>query len=171
MFPDVASPGRPGMLAGLTVMVAMLASGCGETSRVDPNATLHVTGRAVTPIGSPLIHRAIRLGAGVPDDDATLAVLTAGLACTGGRCSGTVFDSTTSATGGYSFTLRRLLVLGSQLRIRMGSARLLAGARARTYLPAGCSCICSTTGQIVLVGGAGASGKHRPHRLGLPHSR
>lgn len=94
------------MLAGLTVMVAMLASGCGETSRVDPNATLHVTGRAVTPIGSPLIHRAIRLGAGVPDDDATLAVLTAGLACTGGRCSGTVFDSTTSATGGYSFTLR-----------------------------------------------------------------
>jgi hypothetical protein len=119
--PDVDSPLRVNRLAGLALSAALLAllgTSCGESSRVDPNAKVTITGSVQTPAGAPLAGRGVRLGSGVPDDDATLAVLTAGLACTGGLCSGTVLDTKTSATGTYAFALKGRDTQGSFGKVR-----------------------------------------------------
>ncbi len=89
----------------LTVLLIAVV-GCGEQSRIDPNATVTVRGAAQKPDGTPLTDRPVRLGSGVPADDALLAVLTAGLACTSGVCRGTVLDSTTGVGGKYAFSLK-----------------------------------------------------------------
>jgi hypothetical protein len=121
MSPESRSPLRATRLIGLRLGAALLAltgTGCGETSRVDPNANVVITGAAQIPTGAPLAGRAVRLGAGVPDDDATIAVLTAGLACTGGLCRGTVLDTKTTPAGTYSFTLRGRDTQGSFGRVK-----------------------------------------------------
>lgn len=93
--------------APLLLAAGVLAlTGCGEASRVAADATVTVSGTVVGADGRPVQDRPVRMGSGVSADDATLGVLTAGLACTSGICSGKVFDASTSGAGAYSFTLR-----------------------------------------------------------------
>jgi hypothetical protein len=105
--PEVCAPLRVRCRAAVALCLTVLvATGCGESSRVDPNAKVTITGAVRTPTGAPLAGRGVRLGAGVPDDDATLAVLTAGLACADGLCRGTVLETTTTTAGTFTFTLK-----------------------------------------------------------------
>ncbi len=105
--------------AVLTLLLLLpLAVGCGEQSRIAPEATVTVRGTALTPAGAPLTDRPVRLGSGVADDDALLAVLTAGLACTSGVCRGTVFDGATDGSGAYRFSLK-----GSDTQGTFGGAK------------------------------------------------
>lgn len=87
------------------VLLAVLAVAC-ETSRVDPDAEVRVSGKVLAPDGSPAADRPVRLGGGVGDDDAGLALLTLGLSCAGGGCTGRVFDATTTSNGAFTFTLK-----------------------------------------------------------------
>jgi hypothetical protein len=93
--------------AGLVtaVLLAVLAGAC-ETSKVDPDAEVRVSGNVLAPNGSPAADRPVRLGGGVGDDDAGLALLTLGLSCAGGGCTGKVFDATTTSSGDFTFTLK-----------------------------------------------------------------
>jgi hypothetical protein len=101
----------------LAVGAAALA-GCGQASRVAADATVRVSGTVVGADGRPLQDRPVRMGSGVSADDATLGVLTVGLACTSGICSGKVFDATTSGDGAYSFSLHGRDTQGSFGRAR-----------------------------------------------------
>jgi hypothetical protein len=87
------------------VAAAFAAAGCVESSRVDPDAPVAISGAARTPDGSPLAGRPVRLGGGVGTDEGVLAVLTLGLACTSGACTGRVAETTTAADGTYRFDL------------------------------------------------------------------
>jgi hypothetical protein len=89
---------------GLVAVSAV--AGCGEQSRIDPNARVTISGVAIGPDGVPLRDRPVRLGGGVPNDDAALAVVTLGLACTSGICQGQVHDTSTDRTGNFVFHLR-----------------------------------------------------------------
>jgi hypothetical protein len=91
----------------LGVVAALLAlAACSEHSRVNPNATVHVTGSVVGADGRTLANRPVRLGSGVSTGDASFAFLTFGLACTTGSCSGRVRSVSTSAEGTYDVTLK-----------------------------------------------------------------
>ena len=89
------------------VSAGVLAVGaCSEHSRVDPAAAVTVSGSASAADGRPLAGRPVRLGGGVGAGEGTFAVLTLGLACAAGACTGRVFDTTTAADGTYRFGLR-----------------------------------------------------------------
>jgi hypothetical protein len=96
------------MLRRAAVMaIAVLALvGCSERSRVDPNAAVRVHGTAVDTDGTSLADRPVRLGSGIGTDTAVAAVVTLGLSCAGGGCTGRVEDTTTSSDGSWSFTVR-----------------------------------------------------------------
>lgn len=96
-----------GAAAGASVLVlAAAVAACGEQSRVEPDATINVVGVAREPGGGPLADRPVRLGAGITDSEGALAVLTLGLSCATGECTGDVFDTTTTGDGTYEFSLR-----------------------------------------------------------------
>ena len=82
---------------------AAVAAGCSDRSRVDPAAPVVVAGVVRAPDGSPLAGRPVRMGGGVGTDEGLFAVLTLGLGCTTGACTGAVFDATTAADGSYRF--------------------------------------------------------------------
>lgn len=85
-------------------MGALLVA-CGERSRVDPEAQIDVVGSVRTPDGGALVGGPVRMGAGVSTGDGVLAVLTLGLSCASGACTGPVFDTTTDDTGSFAFTI------------------------------------------------------------------
>jgi len=89
-------------------MLALLlsAAACGEQSRVDPEAAVTVTGLVVAPDGAAAVGRAVRLGTGITVGEGAFAVLTVGLSCTTGACTGNVRDSTTDAAGRYEFEIQ-----------------------------------------------------------------
>lgn len=87
-------------------MVGLLVvTSCGEQSRVDPEAAVTVEGAFRDVDGSPLESRPVRLGTGVTAAEAGLGVLTVGLSCLGGGCTGDSFDTTTDALGSFGFEL------------------------------------------------------------------
>jgi hypothetical protein len=102
----------------LVLLVLLALAGCDEQSKVDANATITITGTLRQPDGSPVADRPVRLGAGVSVGDGTLGVLTLGLACTSGICSGHVKEATTDHSGGYRFTLK-----GRETQSSFGEAR------------------------------------------------
>lgn len=91
---------------GLALVAMLLLAACGESSRVDPEATVTVSGEVRTSGGQPVEGRPVSLGTGVTVGDGAFGVLTLGLACTGGSCSGDFWDTTTGTDGRYSFTLQ-----------------------------------------------------------------
>lgn len=84
---------------------ALVAVGCSDQSRIDPGAAVVVSGTARAPDGAPLGGEPVRLGSGVSAGEGAFAVLTLGLACTTGICTGNVHDTTTGADGSYRFDL------------------------------------------------------------------
>ncbi len=88
-----------------TVAAALVLAACGEQSRVDPDATIHVGGVVRHTDGSPVAGRPVQLGAGITDGEGAFAVLTLGLSCQTGECRGAVRDTTTDDNGRYDFTL------------------------------------------------------------------
>lgn len=94
-----------------------LISACGEQSRVDPNAAVTVTGLVADPGGAPAANRPVRLGTGVTVGEGAFAVLTVGLSCTSGACTGNVRAVSTDAAGRYTFTLK-----GADTRSTFGEA-------------------------------------------------
>lgn len=91
---------------GLLIVLLLLVSSCGEQSNIDPDASVSVRGGFLDGDGSPLEDRPVRLGSGVTVAEGGLGVLTVGLSCFGGGCSGDFFDTTTDANGSFSFALR-----------------------------------------------------------------
>lgn len=89
----------------LAAVLATVAAGCGEQSRVAPEATVTVRGTVAGADGTPLAGRPVRLGAGITEGEAAFAVLTVGLSCTSGECRGEVRDTTTDDAGNYSFAV------------------------------------------------------------------
>ena len=99
-------PGRPAILGRLVVVAALgLLVACSESSRVDPEATVTISGEVRNSAGEVVEGRPVSLGTGVSIGDGTFGVLTLGLSCTTGSCSGDVWDTTTGADGRYVFTL------------------------------------------------------------------
>lgn len=94
----------PGLLLAAALVVPLVA--CGEESRVDPDATVVVSGRALTPAGSPLADRPVRLVSVSDADDAALGILTLGLGCAGDACDDDVRTGVTDAAGRYRLELR-----------------------------------------------------------------
>lgn len=84
---------------------ATTAGACSDQSRVAPDATITITGQVLGPDGAALAERPVRLGTGITDGEGAFAVLTLGLSCTTGACTGNVRDATTDAGGHYAFTL------------------------------------------------------------------
>ena len=91
-------------VAGLALAASVL-SACGEQSRVAPDATITISGLLVGPDGGPAAKRPVRLGTGITDGEGALAVLTIGLSCTTGACTGNIRDATTDDAGRYAFSL------------------------------------------------------------------
>ncbi len=85
--------------------VAAGAGACSEQSRVAPDATITIAGQVLGPDGAALSERPVRLGTGITDGEGAFAVLTLGLSCTTGACTGNVRDATTDASGRYTFSL------------------------------------------------------------------
>ena len=99
-----------------TAACAALAA-CGGQSRLDPNASVTISGVALSPDGQPGAGRPVSFGGGIGADDATFAVLTLGLGCAGGHCRGTVEATSTDEAGAYRFTLK-----GEQTQSTFGQA-------------------------------------------------
>lgn len=100
------------------VLLAALLGGCGESSRVDRDAEVRISGSVTAPGGAPLAGRPVRLGSALAADDAGLALLTVGLSCAGGGCRGKVFDASTDARGAYAFTVQGRDTQGSLGTVR-----------------------------------------------------
>jgi hypothetical protein len=107
--------GRHRLLTAL--LLASVVVGCSEPSRVDPKASVTISGTIRSADGSPLADRPVKLGAGVSIGDGTLAYLTLGLACTSGICRGRVRDTETGSDGSYRFALK-----GKDTRSSFGEA-------------------------------------------------
>jgi hypothetical protein len=97
---------RPIRAAAAMLLLHVLVPACAEQSRIDPDAQIRVEGALQAPDGSPLADRPVRLGADISAGEGLFAVLTLGLSCSSGKCSGKVFDTTTNAAGSYAFTLK-----------------------------------------------------------------
>lgn len=104
-------------IAAAVVLIGIALAGCGEQSRVDPNAVIRVSGVVQRADGSPLADRAVKLGTGISESEVGLALLTAGLSCTSGHCRGDRFDATTAGDGSYAFQLK-----GSDTQSSFGEA-------------------------------------------------
>lgn len=88
------------------VLAVLVLAACSEQSRVDPDATVRIGGTVRAPDGSPLAGRPVKLGAGVGVGDGLVAVLTLGLSCVSGSCTGDVFATSTDISGRYEFVLK-----------------------------------------------------------------
>ena len=108
---------RTRRLAVVALLILISAAACSEGSRVDPNATITVSGAVTAPDGSPAAMRPVKLGTGVEESDGAFAVLTVGLSCTTGACTGNVRATETDETGAYSLTLK-----GSDTQSTFGEA-------------------------------------------------
>lgn len=94
-------------LLASVMLVGLMLAGCGEPSRVDPNAVIHVTGSVHAPnSAAPLVDRPVTLGTGITAGEVGGAMLTAGLSCTSGHCRGHTFTSSTKADGSYDIELK-----------------------------------------------------------------
>ncbi len=92
------------LLAGLALL--LLAAACsGERSNLDRDAAVSVTGTLQDVDGTPLASRPVRLGSGVSGLEGGAGVLTVGLFCLSGECSGDFFDSTSDDEGAFAFEL------------------------------------------------------------------
>ena len=95
--------GRAGAIVALGALAVL--GGCGEQSRVDPDQAIVVTGTVEAPGGGPARGRPVQLGVGVTPADGAFAVLTLGLHCTTGACSGAIRDAVTDERGAFRFDL------------------------------------------------------------------
>ena len=111
--------GNRGRVALLLVTLASAGTvaACDEQSRVDADAPVRIEGAAVRPDGAPLTNRPVRLGSGVGTGEGAFAVLTLGLGCAGGGCTGDVHDTSTDDRGAYAFDLK-----GRQTQSNLGEA-------------------------------------------------
>lgn len=100
-----------------SLVVLLLLAACAEQSNVDPRARVTVRGQVRDSDGSPLAARPVRLGSGVTALEGGAGVLTLGLFCIEGACSGEFFDTTTSDDGTFSLELA-----GSDTRSTFGEA-------------------------------------------------
>lgn len=92
--------------SSVSFLVAVLVlAACGEQSRVDPDARVQIHGSVRDADGAPLDGRPVRLGSGVSDLEGGLGVLTVGMFCLSGGCTGDFFDTTTGDDGRYRFEL------------------------------------------------------------------
>lgn len=101
-----------------TALALLTLSACGETSTIDPDATVTISGVVRTAAGEPLTDRPVRLVSGTSGGEAALAAVTLGLACTSGICGDRVSTGTTDGTGTY-----RLQVQGSDTQTAFGNVR------------------------------------------------
>lgn len=97
--------GRIGGLVATLACLTLVVAACGEQSRVDPTANVRVHGSLRAVDGTPLDARPVRLGSGVSDLEGGAGVLTVGLFCLTGGCTGEFFDTTTGDDGSYAFEL------------------------------------------------------------------
>jgi hypothetical protein len=111
------------------LLLAIVLVACSEQSRVDRDAQITISGTVLEPDSTPLADRPVRLGSGIGDGDVALAILTVGLSCTSGSCTGNVFDATTDGEGRYQLELK-----GSDTQSGVGEAlsELLSASAAPT---------------------------------------
>jgi hypothetical protein len=100
----VSHASRRATLAGALVLLLSLAA-CTDQSKVAADAPVRVSGTVRDTTGAPLGDRPVQLGAGVTNLEGGFGVLTAGLFCLSGACSGDAFDTTTAADGTYALEL------------------------------------------------------------------
>lgn len=106
-------------LAASIVVLAVTLAGCGEQSRVDPNAVIRVTGVAHQPNGAgPLAGRPVQLGTDITEGELGFALMTVGLSCTTGACGGKRFDTSTKPDGTFEVQLK-----GSDTQSGFGEAK------------------------------------------------
>lgn len=86
--------------------MVLLAAACGEQSTVDPDATVVISGRALTADGSALADRPVRLATQAGAGEVALAVLTLGLSCSESVCVDGVRSAATDPSGAYRLELR-----------------------------------------------------------------
>jgi hypothetical protein len=91
------------LLAGLALVVLTACSG--ERSNLDRDAAVSVRGTLQDVDGAPLASRPLRLGSGVSGLEGGAGVLTVGLFCLSGECSGDFFDATSDDDGAFAFEL------------------------------------------------------------------
>lgn len=113
-----SAAGRGHPLTLLLALVLLVA--CGEQSKIDPDAPVSVAGAFRDTDGSPLVDRPVRLGSGVTTAEAGFGVLTVGLSCLGGGCTGDSFDTTTADDGTFELALE-----GRDTRSSFGEATSL----------------------------------------------
>jgi hypothetical protein len=94
---------RRALLAGLAVLLVAACSG--ERSNLDRDAAVTVRGTLEDVDGTPLAARPVRLGSGVSALEGGAGVLTVGLFCLSGECSGDFFDEQSGDDGAYAFEL------------------------------------------------------------------
>ena len=96
-----------GLVVRLAAAVSFAVNGvaCGETSTIDPDANVSIVGQVRTSTGASLADRPVRLASQEAGSDVALAVVTLGLACTGGICGDTVRSSRTQSDGTFRFDL------------------------------------------------------------------
>ena len=97
-------PRTRGVLTGV-LLLALSVAACTEQSKVAADAPVRISGMVRDTTGAPLVDRPVRLGAGVTTLEGGLGVLTAGIFCLSGACSGDAFDTTTAADGTYALEL------------------------------------------------------------------
>ena len=93
-------------MACATVVAALVSVGCVEQSRVDPDAVVRIGGAVRGPENSPAADVPVRLGAGLSEGEGAFALLTLGLSCATGACTGVIRDTATDGGGRYTFELR-----------------------------------------------------------------
>lgn len=96
--------GRRAIIGLLTVTLVVAA--CSEQSNLDPDASVTVRGTILDVDGSPLADRPVRLGSGISEAEVGLAILSVGVSCTSGNCTGDFFDTATADDGTYRLTLQ-----------------------------------------------------------------
>lgn len=101
-----SSRGGVAMRLALVVSLTLGLTGCGETSKVDPNAKVTISGTVTTPSGEPLTDRPVRLATGASGGDLLLGLVTLGLACTSGICDDRVRSVRTKDDGTYRIELK-----------------------------------------------------------------
>ena len=93
---------RRALLGGVALL---LVSACGESSKVDRDATVTVQGTLQDVDGTPLVSRPVRMGSGVSGLEGGAGFLTVGLFCLSGECAGDFFDARSGDDGAFAFEL------------------------------------------------------------------
>jgi hypothetical protein len=117
------------LVAAFSLALGVVA--CGETSKVDPDAVVSISGQIRAPSGDPLADRPVRLATGASGSDLALAVVTLGLACAADICDDTVRTARTQDDGAY-----RIEVKGRDTQTSFGNVRtqMLSASAAPTGL-------------------------------------